>query len=232
MRILKIEKFVKTILITSALILSGALLIASAQKSMMMSGDDLDKMKDQKMDYVQQINKIIETYPDFSYKYKIEDGKVTDVFVTGVDFEIDRKRLEVTLFDLNSKNNMVNTKSDRIGVFNDVDDNAMYAKGEKALENDLLSHIEYPHGAKDWGVEGTIFVKFIVDDDGNIPFITTSTQIESSQENYVEDLCQQAVAAVIETSGNWEPAQVEGVDVASLAVIPVTFELDKNVFLY
>jgi len=211
---------------------SGAVLTASAQNGMMTSGDDISKMKHQHMDYVEQIGDIIEAYPAFTYKYKLEDGKVSDVVVTGVDNDIDRKRLEIVLFDLNSKRNMINAKSDRIGVFYDVDDHARYSKGEKALENELLRHLEYPEGAKDWGVEGTIYVKVIVDDEGRIPFATTSTNIESSVERYVDDLREQAVAAVKETSGDWEPAEVEGIDVASLAVIPVTFELNEHPFLY
>ncbi len=232
MRFVKIKKFVKTFLITSGLMLSGAVLTASAQDGMMTSGNDMQNMKDQHMDYYEQIGDIIEAYPAFTYKYRLEDGKVSDVVVTGVDNDIDRKRLEVVLFDLNSKHNMINAKSDRIGVFYDVDDYAHYTKGEKALENELLSHLRYPEGAKDWGVEGTIYVKVIVDDEGRIPFATTSTNIESSVDRYVEDLREQAVKAVKETSGNWEPAEVEGVEVASLAVIPVTFELNENPYLY
>lgn len=213
--------------------LSGAVFTASAQNGMMtQTGDDMSKMKEQHMDYVQQINDIIETYPAFSYKYRMKDGKVNDVVVTGVDNDIDRKRLEVVLFDLNSKRNMLDPKSNRVGVFYDVDNNARYAEGEKALENELLSHLEYPQGAEDWGVEGTIYVKIIVDDEGKIPFATTSTNIETAADWYLEDLEEQAVEAVQKTSGDWKPAEVEGVEVASLAVVPVTFELTEHPYIY
>jgi hypothetical protein len=233
MRFIKIKEFVKTLLISCALLLSGAVITASAQDDMKVkTGYDIDNMKHQDMDYVQQINDIIETYPAFTYNYSIEDGKVTDVTITGIDNEVDRKRLEVVLFNLNSKRNMVNAQADRVGVFYNIDNNARYTEGEKALERELLTHLEYPEGAKDWGVQGTIYVKVIVDDEGKIPFATTSTNIESSVERYVDDLREQAVAAVKATSGDWEPAEVEGVEVASLAVIPVTFELSDHPHLY
>lgn len=233
MRILKIKKIAKTFLITCALVLSGAVFTASAQNGTIMnSGNDMGDMKDQYMDYVQQISEISETYPVFSYKYVMKDGKLNTVVITALDDEIDRKRLEVVLFDLNDKRNMIDTKANRIGVFYDVDSHARYAKGEIALKNELLNHLQYPKGAKNWGVEGTIYVKIVVDDEGNIPFATTSTNIETSADSYLDDLREQAVDAVKETSGDWEPAEVEGVEVASLAVVPVKFELMENPYFY
>lgn len=210
---------------------AGAVFTASAQKDMMIkSGNNPNNMKDQHMDYVQQINKIIETYPAFSYHYTMENGRVKDVTIMGIDNDFDRERLEVVLFNLNSKRNMVDAESNRVGVFYDFDKPARYEDGELALHKELRSHLEYPEEAEDWGVEGTIYVKVIVDDEGNIPFATTSTNIDASVERYVDDLRAQAVEAVHETSGDWEPAKVNGVDVASLAVIPVTFELDESLF--
>lgn len=35
-----------------------------------------------------------------------------------------------------------------------------------------------------------------------------------------------------ETSEEWKPAEVEGVEVVSLAVIPITFELETHPYLY
>ena len=232
MRFIRNKNLFKSFLITCALALSGAVFTVSAQdETYIKTGNDIDNMMEQHMDYYEQINDIIETYPAFTYNYGIKDGKVTDVIVNGIDNEIDRKRLEVVLFDLNSKHNMLDAKSDRIGVFYSVDDYPEYAEGEQALEQEILSHLEYPEDAKNWGVEGTIYVKIIVNDEGKIPFATTSTNIETSVDRYLDDLREQAVAAVKETSGNWEPAEVEGVEVASLAVIPVTFELETYPYI-
>lgn len=233
MRLLKIKKFVKTLLLTCTLMLAGAVFTASAQNDRMIkSGNITDNMKDQHMDYVQQINRIIEAYPAFSYHYTMENGKVKDVVINGIDNDIDRERLEVVLFNLNSKRNRIeeDTDANRVGVFYDFDKPARYEDGQEALTKELQSHLEYPEGAENWGVEGTIYVKVIVDDKGNIPFATTTTDIDASVTSYVDDLRAQAVEAVEETSGDWEPATVNGVDVASLAVIPVTFELDESLF--
>lgn len=199
---------------------------ASAQQNDM-TGSDLEKIQDENMDYVKQIADIVKDYPAFSYSYEIDDGKVVDVNVTGVDDVIDKKKLEVILFDLKSNKNMIKNKANRIGVFYSVDEPAKY-DGSGELTRVIQSNLKYPQDAKNWGVEGTVFVKFVVDENGEIPFATTSNDIETSREDYLKELEQQAISAVKATSGDWEPAEVENVEVASMAVVPVTFDFEKN----
>ncbi len=199
---------------------------AQNQKSVE-SISELEEMEDQNTDYLKQIHKIAKEYPEFSYKYTIEDGEIQDVVVTGVDNTIDRKRMEVAIFDLKSNKNMMKAKQNRIGVFYSVDKEPEYA-GESELGREILDNLKYPDDAKNWGVEGTVFVKFVVDENGEIPFATTASNIETSREDYLEDLERQAVEAIKATSGNWEPGKVDGVDVSSLAVVPVTFDFEKH----
>ncbi len=189
---------------------------------------DLERMEDQNMDYMNQIYNIVKNYPAFSYSYNIEDGKIQDVTVEGVDDNLDKKRLEVVLFDLKTNKNMMKNKANRIGVFYSVDDEAEYENGWEDLRRNILTNIEYPFDIKNWGLEGTVFVKFVVDEDGEIPFLTTSTNMESSMDVYVDRLEEEAAEAIEATSGDWEPSEVEGVDVASLVVIPVTFDVEKS----
>jgi hypothetical protein len=199
-----------------------------AQQNKSMSISELEKLEDENMDYLKQVYKVVKDYPAFSYTYSMEDGQVQDVTVTGIDSDIERKRLEVILFDLKSKKNMLKNKANRVGVFYSVDEPAAYNGGRDELEREIRNNLEYPFDAKNWGVEGTIFVKFVVDANGEIPFATADSNIETSMEMYLEDLQEQAVSAVKATSGEWEPASVEGVEVASLAVVPVTFDIEKH----
>lgn len=223
-------KFKNTILKTFSIvfILTSLTFVSSVNAQEQSTYGDMEKIQDENMNYIKQIHKIIENYPAFSYDYVIKDGKVDNVTVTGVDNDIDRKRLEVVLFDLKSNQNMLKNKSNRVGVFYSVDDEAKFKGGEDELHSEILDNLKYPEEAKNWGVEGTIYVKFVVDEDGDIPFATTSSDVETSIEAYKKDLEKQAVKAVEETSGEWQPAEVEGVDVASLAVVPVTFDFQKN----
>ncbi len=203
----------------------------SAQEKTVSSTSEIEQMQDENMDYLNQINNITRDWPKFSYTYSIENGKVTDVTVTGVEDIMDRKRLEVLLFDLKSNKNMMKNKANRVGVFYSVDEEASFNGGRDDLQDKLINNLKYPEDAKDWGVEGTIYVKFVVDENGEIPYATTATNIETSRENYLNDLEEQAVEAVKATSGEWEPAKVDGQEVASLAVVPVTFDFEKNPWL-
>ncbi len=200
----------------------------SQQKKEADSPGELETLQDENMDYLRQIYNIIDDYPAFSYSYTIEDGEIHDVVVEGVENTMDRKKLEVVLFDLKSNKNMMKNKANRIGVFYSVDEEPEYSAGESDLEEKIQNNLTYPEGSKDWGVEGTIYVKFVVDDNGEIPFATTSSNINTSVELYLDQMEKQAIEAVRATSGQWEPGKVEGVEVASLVVMPVTFDFEKN----
>lgn len=230
MKQFKKKFYLETILLALGFFTIVAFAPVNAQEKRVKKSYSVNTMQDQHMEYSDQLKEIIEKYPAVAFKYSIEDGKVQDVVVTGIDDEIERKQLEVVLFNLNSHRNMVKPTDDRVGVFYEIDKHAMYEDGEEALNEEILSNLEYPEEAKDWGVEGTIFVKVIVDDNGKIPFVTTDTNIDAPVEAFLEDLEEQAIEAVHETSGEWEPAEVEGVEVASLAVIPITFDLEDHPF--
>ena len=192
---------------------------------------ELERLEDENMDYMDQIYQIVKNYPAFSYTYNLEDGKVSDVVVEGVDNNLDRKRLEVVLFDLKSNKNMMKNKANRMGVFYSVDEEAEYENGWESLKREVLSNLDYSDEIKNWGVEGTVFVKFVVDENGEIPFVSTSTNMDSSMDMYVDRLEKEAADAIIETSGEWEPSEVEGEEVASLVIVPITFDIEKHPFL-
>lgn len=222
-----VEKLVTLVLI----LFSFAMVTSNAQERVSNDFSEIEYIQDENMEYLKKIYKIIDDYPSFTYTYKLEDGMVKNVSVTGVENELDKKRLEVVLFDLKSNKNMLKSKANRMGVFYSVDKEPHYKQGQEALHNELHENLKYPEGAKDWGVEGTVFVKFVVDEDGRIPFATTADDIETSVDVYVDDLERQAVSAIKATSGNWEPGKINGVSVPSLVVVPVTFDLKKNPFI-
>lgn len=227
MKNIKIRNSMFKLFAITLLLISLPVLVVEAQENRGSEGD-LEEIQDRNMEYLNQINEITKNYPAFSYSYKMEDGKLSDVIVTGVESSVDRKRLEIALFDLKSSKNMIKNKANRIGVFYSVDEGPEYKAGDESLNEVLTTNLNYPEEAKNWGVEGTIYVKFVVDENGEIPFATTSSNIETSIERYLTDLEKQAVSAIKATSGDWEPGKVSGVNVAALAVVPVTFDFEKN----
>ena len=204
---------------------------AFAQNENPITYEEMEEIVDENLEYLKKINRIIRDYPSFSYEYTFDNSKIEDVTVTGVENDGDRKRLEVVLLDLKSNKNMLKNQENRVGVFYSVDEEATYKDGREALQEQLRSQLKYPEKAEDWGVEGTIFVIFVVDDNGEIPFATTNSNVQTTMERFVKDLEMQAIKAIKATSGDWEPAEVENVDVASRVVVPITFDFKANPFL-
>ena len=192
------------------------------------SFSQLEKLQDKNMDNIETICKITKSYPAFAYTFEKVNDEINSITITGVENEMDKEKLKVAIIDLNSNKNLLKSKANRMGVFYSVDKNARFKDGEKAFQMMLNDNLHYPENAKDWGAEGTIFVKFVVDTDGNIPYITTSENLDTDIEAYKKDLEKQAVSAVKSTSGKWIPAKLDGVEVPSLLVVPVSFELKKE----
>lgn len=231
MRNLKPQKRIKKLATIVLIMLSLNVVSVHAQENIPGSFGELEKVQDHNMDYLKKIYSIIKNYPSFSYNYEMENGEIKKVIVTGVENDLDKKQLEVVLYDLKSNQNKIKSKANRIGVFYAIDKEVAYKHGEEALQSAIYENIKYPKGAENWGVEGTIYIKFVVDENGQIPFATTSEDIETNMEYYVEDLEEQAIGAIKETSGQWVPGKINGVSVPSLAIVPVTFDFKKDPFI-
>ncbi len=192
---------------------------------------NLEEIEDENIEILHRIYRITRDYPAFSYEYEYEDGELKNVVVHGVDEDMDRKKLSVMLMDLKANKNLIKNKENRIGVYYSVDQEAKPVGGEEEFRSEIQEEIVYPEQVENWGVEGTLFAMVVVDEEGEIPFVAINEDIETSREDLLNDLKQQVVTAIKETSGEWDPAKVEGVKVASLVVVPVQFDLQAHPFL-
>jgi hypothetical protein len=217
-----------TIALIACFLTSGISFTGFSQQNGTKEFQYLESVLDENYAFLKKINRIIKEYPDFSYEYEIIDGEVKNVTVKGVDYELDKKRLEVLLLDLKSNRNEIKNKESRIGVFYAPDQQARFKNGQEELQRKLLGSLEYPEGAENWGVEGTIFVKMVVDENGEIPYATTSSDVNTSIESYITDLENKVIEAVKLTSGQWIPGKVDGVAVPSFVTLPVTFKLETH----
>jgi protein TonB len=94
-----------------------------------------------------------------------------------------------------------------------------YPGGESALRKFLLANMNYPAQAKDFGLEGTVYIKFTVSSAG----VVKDVQIERG----VDPLLDHEAIRVVSMMPDWIPAQQGIRKVATYIHLPVKFSLRK-----
>lgn len=214
-----------TFLITFLFFAAGTLTV-SAQKKM-----DDKKLKDMQAKneaYLVDVYEIVDGYPQFNYKYVYNDGELQEVVITGIDNPKDQNRVATLMYDMRSNKDMMKDYCDAHGVYYAPEREAEPKVGFGEFRKEIQRNLEYPEEARNYGVEGTVYVKFIVDEFGNLSKMVAHEAIDSPYEGRVDQLEREALAAVQEIDAEWQPAIVDGEFVESYVVVPVTFDFQKN----
>lgn len=113
----------------------------------------------------------------------------------------------------------VAAESEEDKIFYAVEQQAEFPGGLQAMMKFLQKNIKYPASAKRMGIEGRVFVKFIVDKEGGISNMEIVKGINA-------DLDKEAMR-VIKLMPPWKPGKQNGRAVKSQFVLPVYFKLDS-----
>jgi len=92
-----------------------------------------------------------------------------------------------------------------------------YVGGEQALYQFLLNNLNYPDTARDAGIEGTVYVSFVIEKDGSV-----------SNAKVVRDIgggCGREALRVVNLMPKWNPGQQKGKAVRCQFILPVSFTL-------
>ena len=84
------------------------------------------------------------------------------------------------------------------------------------LSKHLQENIKYPANALLKGIEGTVYVQFIVEKDGSITNVKVSKGVD-------EELDKEAIR-VVSTMPHWKPGKINGVVVRTKNEYPVKFK--------
>lgn len=93
-----------------------------------------------------------------------------------------------------------------------------YPKGQAALFNFLSDNIKYPKKARINGIEGTVYVGFVVDVDGEI--------IDVDIKRGVHSTINSEAVRVVKMMPPWKPGQIDGEYVRVPYTLPVKFRLE------
>lgn len=111
----------------------------------------------------------------------------------------------------------VSKKMDKDSVFSVVEKMPYYPDGTEKLIRFIVSNIKYPADAKAKGIEGTVFVKFIVKKDGTISNVSLIRGIGSS--------CDEEAIRVVKLMPKWIPGEQKGKKVDVEFNLPIKFKL-------
>jgi TonB family protein len=102
-------------------------------------------------------------------------------------------------------------------VFEIVENMPEFPGGEGALKKYLVDNIEYPQAAREAGVQGRVFINFIVEKDGEITDVRVLRGIGSG--------CDKEAVRVIKNMPKWKPGMNKGEMVRVSFNLPVKFSL-------
>jgi TonB family protein len=118
-------------------------------------------------------------------------------------------------------------EGDRVRIFSNkqpiytiVDENPEFSQGQAALFKWLGSNIQYPKEARDNKIEGTVYVGFVVNQDGAISDVVVKRGIGGG--------CNQEAVRVISAMPNWKPGKLKGQFVRVAYTLPIKFKIDQN----
>ncbi len=103
-------------------------------------------------------------------------------------------------------------------IFQIVEDNPTFPGGDEALYEYLRNSIRYPIRARESGIQGTVFVTFVVEPDGSITNVELLRGIGGS--------CDQEAIRVVQNMPLWEPGRQRGQPVRVQFNLPVRFILN------
>lgn len=102
-------------------------------------------------------------------------------------------------------------------VFMVVEEQPSFPGGEEAFREFLRDNIEYPDAARDHGIEGTVYVQFVVNTDGSVSGVKAVRG--------VDPLLDEEAMRVVKMVPRWNPGKQRGKPVKALFTVPIKFQL-------
>ncbi|MEE0917892.1 MAG: energy transducer TonB [Bacteroidales bacterium] len=105
-------------------------------------------------------------------------------------------------------------------VFVVVEEQAEFPGGLDSMYAYIHKNLKYPEAAKEKGIEGRVFVSFIIEKDGLISNVKLLRGIGGD--------CDEAAVKMVKNMPKWKPAKQRGKPVRCQFTLPIKFELPKD----
>ena len=108
-------------------------------------------------------------------------------------------------------------KEDVDEVFLVVEESAAPQGGMQAFYEYVGKKLKYPAQARRMGIEGKVFVEFVINRDGSVQDVKAIKGIGAG--------CDEEAVRVIQSAPSWKPGKQRGKPVRQRMVLPITFKL-------
>ena len=105
--------------------------------------------------------------------------------------------------------------TDNDSIYGVVDELAQFPGGNEACMKWLAKHIKYPEDCKKEGIEGRVYVSYVVEKNGSISNIKVTRSPHDS-------LSEEAIR-VVKAMPKWKPAKASGKVVRQRFMLPIKF---------
>lgn len=102
-------------------------------------------------------------------------------------------------------------------VFVVVEEDPEFPGGMDALYQYLASNIRYPKQAKEEGIQGRVFVNFVIEKDGSVSNVKVLRDIGGG--------CAEEAMRVVQAMPKWKPGRQRGKRVRTQYTLPINFNL-------
>jgi periplasmic protein TonB len=108
-----------------------------------------------------------------------------------------------------------NELGDSVHTF--VKEMPQFPGGDKALYENIAREINYPFYAQSMGIEGKLYVQFVITKEGNVKDVQIAKGIEYG--------CDKEAIRVIKLLPNWIPGKINGIPTNVRLIFPIVFKL-------
>lgn len=160
------------------------------------------------------VEKVKFTAPKVSEDTTIETGLATQDDLANKTTEAPSEEVEVEVKDDKPQ---VIEQPQQAEIFTVVEEQPGYPGGEEARIRYLQESIKYPEEAKELGIQGKVFVTFVVEVDGTITDVRVLRGIGGG--------CDEEAMRVVRSMPKWVPGKQRGVPVRVQFNLPIKFTL-------
>ena len=147
---------------------------------------------------------------------EVDDEEIIEEIEVNLDIEMtEETRIEEVVFSDGDDGAIAEEKADEI--FTIVEEQPSPKGGIRAFYQYVSSNLEYPAKARRMGLEGRVFVEFVVEKDGSLTDVNIARGIGGG--------CDEEAVRVISSAPRWNPGKQRGREVRVRMVMPIMFKI-------